>query len=105
MNLTAFLRPGARQALAAAASWHEDRREALGSEFIDAFLLCVDRIEDSPESYPLVDAEVRRALLHRFPYAIYYSVKPTQPSPEYLALPSASGGLAVTHLANAGMSR
>lgn len=77
MNLTAFLRPGARQDLEAAASWYEDRREALGSDFIDEFLLCVDRIEGNPESYPPVDAEVRRALLHRFPYAIYYSVEPT----------------------------
>jgi len=77
VNLDAFVRPRARQDLEAAASWYEDRREALGSEFIDEFLLCVDRIEGNPDSYPLVDAEVRRALLRRFPYAIYYSVEPT----------------------------
>ena len=40
MNLDAFLRPRARRDLEAAAAWYEDRREALGSEFIDEFLLC-----------------------------------------------------------------
>ena len=77
MSLDGFLRPHARRDLEAAAAWYEDRHEALGSEFIDEFLLCVDRIEGNPESFPLVDADVRRALLHRFPYAIYYSVEPT----------------------------
>lgn len=76
MNFDAFLRPRARRDLEVAAAWYEDRREALGGEFIDEFPLCVDRIESNPESYPLVDADVRRALLHRFPYAIYYSFEP-----------------------------
>jgi hypothetical protein len=31
--------------------------------------------ESNPESYPLVDAEVHRALLRRFPYAIYYTIE------------------------------
>jgi toxin ParE1/3/4 len=73
----AFLRPSARRDLEAAANWYEDRREALGSEFIDEFLLCVARIESNPEGYPVVDPDVRRALLHRFPYAIYYIIEPS----------------------------
>jgi plasmid stabilization system protein ParE len=77
VNLDSFLRPRAKRDLEVAAAWYEERREAMGGEFIDEFLLCVVRIESNPESYAVVDAEVRRALLHRFPYAIYYTVEPS----------------------------
>ena len=77
MKLETFLRGLAREDLQSAAAWYQQRRDGLGSEFIDEFLSCVDRIENNPELYPVVDADVRRALLRRFPYAIYYIVEPT----------------------------
>lgn len=77
MKLEAFLRGPAREDLRSAAAWYQQRRDGLGSEFIDEFLACIDRIENKPELYPIIDADVRRALLRRFPYAIYYVVEPT----------------------------
>jgi len=72
----AYLRPEARKDLRDAATWYEDRREGLGGDFIDEFLGCISRIEEHPESYELVDVDVRRAVLRRFPYAIFYVIEP-----------------------------
>jgi plasmid stabilization system protein ParE len=51
------------------------RREA-ESEILDAFVAEVDRpaagIVEHPLAYPHVHGETRRALVHRFPYAIYF---------------------------------
>lgn len=77
MSLEAYLRPEAREDLRDAATWYEGRDDGLGSNFIDEFLACIARIEEYPESYQRVDAHIRRALLHRFPYAIFYSIEPT----------------------------
>jgi plasmid stabilization system protein ParE len=77
VSADAFLHPRARVDLETVAAWYEGRREGLGGAVIDEFLSCVDRIEGNPESYPAVDGEVRRALLHRFPYAMYYAVEPS----------------------------
>lgn len=52
--------------------WYEKRREGLGSDI----LLCIEekleQISKNPELYPLVHKNVRRALIHRFPYGIFY---------------------------------
>ena len=55
--------------------WYEDRRSGLGSEFVDEFLRALDLIESDPEANPSVDDDVRRALLRRFPYGVYYSTE------------------------------
>ena len=77
MSREAYLRPEAREDLRDAATWYEGRDEGLGSDFIDEFLACISRIEEYPESYQLVDEGIRSAVLHRFPYAIFYSVEPS----------------------------
>lgn len=77
MNLEAYLRPEAREDLRDAATWYESRADGLGSEFIEEFLACISRVEDQPQSYQQVGGDIRRALLHRFPYAIFYSVEQT----------------------------
>ncbi|MGO9860310.1 MAG: type II toxin-antitoxin system RelE/ParE family toxin [Syntrophobacteraceae bacterium] len=55
--------------------WYEDRRNGLGSDF----LLCVEegleKIRKNPEMYPLVHRNVRRLLIRRFPYGIFYVVR------------------------------
>jgi plasmid stabilization system protein ParE len=75
VSLDSYLRAEARQDLVEAARWYEERRAGLGSEFLDAFLVEIDRLEQNPETNPRVDVEVRRALLRRFPYGIYYVVE------------------------------
>ena len=71
------MRIEAREELRQAAVWYEDQRSGLGGEFLDDFLATIDSIEGNPELYLEVDSHIRRALLRRFPYAIFYSIEPT----------------------------
>jgi plasmid stabilization system protein ParE len=56
-------------------SWYEDRREGLGLEFSVAVEEQLARIALSPTPFACVRGEVRRAVLQRFPYSIYFSVE------------------------------
>jgi plasmid stabilization system protein ParE len=73
-----IVRPVAETDIREAALWYESRWPGLGSEFtlwVDAF---VERISQNPLQFPEIGSGVRRALLQRFPYAIYFIV-PTRP--------------------------
>ena len=48
------------------------KRENLGREFIDEAYAAFDIIADRAESFPVVHKDIRRALMKRFPYAIYF---------------------------------
>jgi toxin ParE1/3/4 len=57
-----------------AALWYDAQRPGLGTEFtlrIDALL---ERIAQNPLQFPEIGSGVRRALLQRFPYAVYFIV-------------------------------
>jgi plasmid stabilization system protein ParE len=73
----ALLRVEAREELRQAALWYEEQQSRLGGEFLDDFLVIVASIEENPELYVEVDPHIRRALLRRFPYALFYSIEPT----------------------------
>ncbi len=54
--------------------WYEDQRPGLGLRFLDVVDLVMDRIRTAPLQFPSIAANVRRALLHTFPYAVYFRV-------------------------------
>jgi plasmid stabilization system protein ParE len=56
--------------------WYEDIRDGLGDEFLASVDEMVNRIAIGPRDYPLIYPHARRALVHRFPYAIYYTLDP-----------------------------
>jgi toxin ParE1/3/4 len=72
MKLNMLIRPEAERDIEDAFSWYEEKRAGLGSDF----LLCVEegfaKILRGPEIYPVVHKNVRRILIRRFPYAIFY---------------------------------
>jgi toxin ParE1/3/4 len=59
-----------------AALWYEQRSHGLGREFLRAVDVTLAEIVRMPERYPTVHREVRRALLRRFPYGLYFVVTP-----------------------------
>lgn len=69
-----IVRPGAQADIREAALWYESRRPGLGSEFTLRFDALVERIAQNPLQFPEIGSGVRRALLQRFPYAIYFLV-------------------------------
>jgi toxin ParE1/3/4 len=68
------VRPEAQADIREAALWYESRRSGLGSEFTLRFDVLVERIAQNPLQFPEIGSGVRRALLRRFPYAIYFVV-------------------------------
>jgi plasmid stabilization system protein ParE len=58
--------------LAQALSWYETQRAGLGDEFRAAVQASINIIEGLPDAFPIAQNNVRRALVHRFPYAVYY---------------------------------
>ena len=55
-----------------AAFWHEAKREGLGVEFILEVDALYHRISENPLSFAEIEPGVRRALVHRLPYAAYF---------------------------------
>ena len=49
--------------------------DRLGDSFKDDVKGCIDRIVLFPELYPMVVQEIRKSLLHRFPYSLFYIVE------------------------------
>lgn len=78
MTRDLLIRPEAEADLDEAKTWYERRREGLGIDF----LLCVEevfeRICRSPEWYPVVFRDVRRGMVRRFPYGVFYRVMEEQ---------------------------
>ena len=57
---------------------YEGARAGLGEEFLEAVGRVVGLIGEHPEAGPLVFRDIRRALLHRFPYSLYYRLEPAE---------------------------
>lgn len=58
-----------------AREWYELQIPGLGEEFIAAMELQLKRLEQAPLLYAEVIPDVRRALLPRFPYGLFYTVR------------------------------
>lgn len=64
--------PEAEQDIAEAYAWYEHRRFGLGEEFLASLEACLESIRREPETRSKVFETYRRALVRRFPYAIFY---------------------------------
>lgn len=71
-----LVRPAAEVEIATAFEWDELQREGLGLEFLNAVEASLALIRRSPLMFPVVYRDTRRALLRKFPYAVYYLATP-----------------------------
>jgi len=55
--------------------WYERQQSDLGLEFLDELRGSYDRIAENPFKYQELRSGIRRALLRRFPYAVYFAVE------------------------------
>ncbi len=53
-------------------AWYESRRVGLGEDFLGCVDACIEAICRMPEIHEKVYENYRRALVRRFPYAVYY---------------------------------
>ena|SRR5438477_13128538 len=66
------LTAAAEDDLAEAVEWYEARSPGLGGRLIAEVDAAIGRISDSPHQFAVVHRSVRRALLRRFPYGLFF---------------------------------
>ena len=67
--------PRARVELVDAQDWYENKVSGLGRRFRAAVDGVIERMSANPRQFPVVYKSLRRALLHRFPYALMFVVE------------------------------
>ena len=75
MKPIVHFRPDAETDVADAAAWYENQRKGLGTEFLDEILATCSSISENPKMYPVLHRETRRAIIHKFPFSIFYRIE------------------------------
>ncbi len=70
-----FVEPEAEKDILEAAIWYEGRRAGLGNGFLLAVEASLEAIKRNPGRYLVKFRNIQRALMKRFPYAIYFLVE------------------------------
>lgn len=71
-----ILRVRAERDIQSAYEWYESQRPGLGEQFLVALRERLEAVRDHPESNPVLYRDVRRAVVPRFPYLVFYVVRP-----------------------------
>lgn len=75
MDYELLIRPEARTDLLDAFHWYQEQRSGLGFDF----KLCVDevlsKLQKRPTIYNKVHHDIRRAVIKRFPFGVFYIVE------------------------------
>lgn len=74
MNHVLVFRPEVREELNEVYRWYESQQLGLGDDFLDCVEKVLSRIGQKPESYSIIYRDIRRALIQRFPYVVYYRI-------------------------------
>ena len=75
VTVNVVLSTAAERDVRVAFRWYEDRVSSLGSAFLDEVEASLARIAEFPAACPTVHQNVRRALLRRFPYGVFYLIE------------------------------
>lgn len=66
------LRDEAEADILEAFRWYESKRVGLGDDFVGEVDAAFDRALEAPQSFPIVYRTLRRIVLRRFPYLVYF---------------------------------
>jgi len=69
------LHPEAERELHDAVEYYEDIEPGLGYDLSVEVYSAIQRAVAYPRAWPVLDDEIRRALVRRFPYGVLYSVE------------------------------
>lgn len=67
-----IVRPEAEADIDDAAAYYAEREVSLALRFVDEVDRVMSVIRAHPRQFPLFDEPARRALLHRFPFGVYF---------------------------------
>ena len=74
MIKTVRLLPPAEQEMFDAARYYELQAPGLGQDFLDKVELALQDLVVSSERWPIVQDDIRRRLIRRFPYSLLYKI-------------------------------
>ena len=74
MSYEVQIRRAAELDVAEVQLWYEAQRSVLGSEFHSEVSQVIDRLAETPLIYQVAYQGIRRAIVQRFPYLIWYRV-------------------------------
>ena len=72
MSRSVVFRPEARTELALAWAWYEEKRVGLGDELVVCVEAAIAGASRDPDLHRRIRGEVRRALVRRFPYGVFF---------------------------------
>ena len=78
MSLPLIVLPEAEVDLAKARMWYDQRGKPCADEFRQCIDNAMERISRMPELHAVIHKGVRRSLVRRFPYAIFYKAESTR---------------------------
>ena len=73
--MTFIFHPEAEAEFIASIDYYEDREVALGYDFSTEVFAAIQSIVKYPDAWPVIEDEVRRCLVNRFPYSVLYSIE------------------------------
>jgi len=76
--VTVRLTPAAEADVEAILEWYRSRGQELRDQFQQAFDRSLEFIQDNPQSCATIHGEIRRVLLRRFPYCVFYILEPNE---------------------------
>jgi len=76
MSREIVFRPEVKTDVDDAFRWYERQVAGLGEKFLQAVAAEVERLAEDAESYPVLFRGVRAKMTVRFPYVIYFRVRP-----------------------------
>jgi toxin ParE1/3/4 len=68
--------PRAEREALEAARWYERESSGLGAAFLEVVEQTLDTVTEAPLRFPLLHRDIRRALLKRFPYGVFFRIQP-----------------------------
>ncbi|MCW5553068.1 MAG: type II toxin-antitoxin system RelE/ParE family toxin [Verrucomicrobiae bacterium] len=75
MSFQLIVRPEAEGDLAEAFDWYDERRAGLGTEFLAEVDAALEKAIENPLRFAALYHHVRRALVRRFPYKIFFYIE------------------------------
>ncbi|MDO9009537.1 MAG: type II toxin-antitoxin system RelE/ParE family toxin [Thiobacillus sp.] len=75
MSRSLVFRRQARQEFDAAGDWYERERPGLGQAFLAEVEQVLQSVVSSPDTFPEVLVGIRKAVIKRFPYCLYFRIR------------------------------
>ncbi|WP_310447674.1 type II toxin-antitoxin system RelE/ParE family toxin [Thiobacillus sp.] len=75
MSRSLVFRRQAREEFDAAGDWYERERPGLGRAFLTEVERVLQTVVSNPDTFPEVLEGIRKAVIKRFPYCLYFRVR------------------------------